>query len=67
MTTLIRFHLYVTRLLAAPEDGQATAEYALVLLGVAAIALMVVAWATHSDRVGKLLNAVFDQLMRRVK
>jgi hypothetical protein len=49
------------------EAGQATAEYALVLLGVAAIALMVVAWATHSGSVGRLLDAVFEQLLRRVK
>ena len=47
------------------EAGQATAEYALVLLGAAALALLVVAWAARSNRVGRLLDAVFDQLLRR--
>ena len=45
------------------ERGQATAEYALVLLGAAAIALLVVGWATKTNTVGKLLDAVFGQLV----
>jgi hypothetical protein len=51
---------------AKSQAGQATAEYALVLLGAAAVALMVVNWATHSDVVGKLFNAVFGKLVDRV-
>ena len=47
------------------EDGQATAEYALVLLGAAAIALLVVGWATKTNTVGRLLDAVFGQLLGR--
>src|SRR5437870_7647118 len=35
------------------EAGQATAEYALVLLGAAAISLLVVSWATKTNLVGK--------------
>ena len=31
------------------EDGQASAEYALVLLGAAAVALLVTTWATHTN------------------
>ena len=51
--------------LTTPEadHGQATAEYALVLLGAAAIALLLVSWATKTDLVGKLLDAVFGQLV----
>ena len=45
------------------EDGQATAEYALVLLGAAAIALLVVAWATKTNTVGRLLDTVFGHLL----
>ncbi len=45
-----------------PQRGQATAEYALVLLGAAAVALMVVSWATHSNKIGELFNAVLDRL-----
>jgi hypothetical protein len=45
------------------EAGQATAEYALVLLGAAAVALLLVAWATDSDAVGRLLDAVVDRIL----
>jgi Flp pilus assembly pilin Flp len=48
------------------EDGQATAEYALVLLGAAAIALLVVSWATKTNVVGKLLDLIFSQLIGHV-
>ena len=48
------------------EAGQATAEYALVLLGAAALALLVVSWATKTNLVGKLLDAVFGELLHRV-
>ena len=49
------------------EAGQSTVEYALVLLGAAAVALLLVAWATKSNRVGALLDMVFDQLVDRAK
>jgi Flp pilus assembly pilin Flp len=48
------------------DEGQATAEYALVLLGVAAIALAVLSWATKTNLVGKLLDAVFSGLLHKV-
>ena len=50
----------------ADQRGQASAEYALLLLGVAAVALLVTAWAARTNRVGRLLDAVMDQLMDRV-
>jgi hypothetical protein len=43
--------------------GQATAEYALVLLGAAAIALMLAAWAAQSGAIGKLFDAVVGQIV----
>ena len=49
------------------ERGQATAEYALVLLGAAAIALLVVSWATKTNVVGRLLDVVFGQLTSKTK
>jgi len=49
------------------DDGQATAEYALVLLGAAALALLVVSWATKTNVVGRLLDAVFGQILDRAK
>ena len=54
---------------AQPDDerGQASAEYALVLLGAAAVALLIVAWATKSDLVGKLLDTVMKAITDKVK
>lgn len=49
------------------ERGQATAEYALVLLGVAAVALLVVTWAAKTDRIGSLLDSVFDRIRGRAR
>lgn len=51
---------------ASRDRGQTTAEYALVLLGAAAIALLLVAWATKTNRIGKLLDFVVDQIIGRV-
>jgi Flp pilus assembly pilin Flp len=45
------------------QRGQASAEYALVLLGAAAVALLVVSWATKTDKVGKLLDTVMEKLL----
>ena len=51
---------------ASAERGQATAEYALVLLGAAAIALLLLAWATQTDAIGRLLDAILDSILERV-
>ena len=55
--------------LARPRDqrGQAVAEYALVLLGAAAVALLVTKWASRTDRIGKLLDAVLDQVLGKAR
>ena len=45
------------------QAGQATAEYALVMLGAAAIALLLAAWAAKSGAIGRLFDAVVDQLV----
>jgi hypothetical protein len=53
-----------TRLARGRGDaGQTTAEYALVLLGAAGVALLVVAWATSTDSVGRLLDGVLDEII----
>jgi hypothetical protein len=54
------------RLRARSEAGQTTAEYALVLLGAAAIALLVLAWATQTNKIGRLLDAIVDSLMDKI-
>ena len=71
---LIRFHIRtrnrVRRWYASLEDrGQATTEYALVLLGAAVIALLVVAWATSgggAGKIGRLFDRVLDEVVSRV-
>jgi hypothetical protein len=44
------------------DDGQTTAEYALVLVGAATLAFLLIAWATKTDRIGKLFDAVMDHV-----
>jgi uncharacterized protein YcaQ len=51
------------------DRGQATTEYALVLLAAALVALLVVAWATAGGgaaRVSRLFNRVIDSVIDRV-
>jgi hypothetical protein len=48
------------------DGGQSTAEYALVLLGAAGVALLLVAWATKSGKVTDLLNSVLDRVLDSV-
>ena len=57
----------IERACASRERGQATTEYVLVLLGVAAIAIAVGAWAARSGKVGDLLDKVFDNLADQVE
>lgn len=77
---LVRIHLAATAALGhlcaaaesarrarADQRGQTSAEYALVLLGAAAIALLIVAWATKSDLIGKLFDAVLKAVTGKVK
>ena len=51
------------------ERGQATTEYALVLLAAALVALLVVAWATAGGgaaRISRLFNRVVDAVIEKV-
>lgn len=51
------------------DAGQATTEYALILLGAALVGLIVVAWATSggsSGRIGRLFDAVVDSVISRL-
>ena len=50
----------------ADDRGQSTAEYALVLLGAAAIAMLLVAWATKTNKVTDLLDGVMDRVLSQV-
>ena len=44
------------------ERGQASAEYALVLLGAALLAILLGGWLTRNDT----LNKVFDDLLKKI-
>ena len=58
----VRLKLLLSDHLRRDERGQATAEYALVLLGAAAVALLVVAWASKTDLVGKLFDSAITSI-----
>ena len=45
------------------EVGQTTAEYALVILGAAAIGALLIAWATKSHAIGKLFDEVVGKVL----
>ena len=53
----------------AGDRGQATTEYALVLLAAALVALLVIAWASAGGggaRISRLFNRVIDAVIDRV-
>lgn len=50
------------RHLIRDEQGQATAEYALVIVAAAAVALALIIWATSTD----LLPTFFSTVLRKV-
>lgn len=45
------------------EKGQTTAEYALVILAAAAIAVVLIAWARSSGRLPAFFDQVIDQVI----
>jgi hypothetical protein len=49
------------------DRGQTTAEYALVLLGAAGVAMLLLGWATKSGAIGKLFDVVLSGIVGRVK
>jgi hypothetical protein len=66
MKQLTRFARRVS--VSRTDAGQATTEYALVLIGAAVIALLVVAWATDgggAGRIGELFENVLSNVIGR--
>lgn len=74
MHTIIGFQLAISTAVSSALDslhergerGQSTAEYALLLLGAATIALIVVTWATGTGKIGELFDAVVDSIIGKV-
>lgn len=60
--------MFIRRSRNITDSGQATTEYALVLLGAAVIALLVIAWATDgggAGRIGELFDSVLTNVLDR--
>jgi Flp pilus assembly pilin Flp len=58
------FHRLVHRpVVGDREEGQTTAEYALVILGAAAVATLLITCATKSHAVGKLFDEVIGKVL----
>jgi Flp pilus assembly pilin Flp len=53
----------VFSIITRQESGQATAEYALVIVAAAAVAFALIVWATNTDA----LSGLFDAVLARVK
>ena len=45
------------------DDGQSTAEYALVILAAAAIALVLLAWARSSGKLPAFFDSIIDRIV----
>lgn len=54
--------LFRARARLSRQDGQTTAEYAMVILAAAAVAVVLIAWARSSGK----LPAFFDQIIDNV-
>lgn len=50
------------RFVAGPDAGQTTVEYALVMLGVAAVAGLLLAWVRGTD----LFEKLFDKIVKSI-
>lgn len=66
LLTLAVDHVATLRHQRGADRGQSTAEYALVLLGAATVAVVFLAWAGKTGRIGKLFNAVLDSVIGKV-
>ena len=60
--TLLLIWISMQSKLARDERGQTTTEYALVMLAAAAVAGLVLAWATKSHAITRLFDAVIDKV-----
>jgi Flp pilus assembly pilin Flp len=59
---LIRLYVYLQTRFRS-ERGQTTAEYALVILAAAAIALVLLAWARSSGKLPAFFDGIIDRIV----
>jgi hypothetical protein len=60
---LLRIWITLNTRLALSERGQTTTEYALVMLAAAAVAGLVLAWATKTHGVQRLFDSVINKAL----
>ena len=60
---LLRIWITINARLASGQGGQTTTEYALVMLAAAAVAGLVLAWATKSHGISRLFDAVIEKAL----
>lgn len=63
---MLKLNTLLNRFWRATPTGQTTAEYALVLLGAATIAMLLTAWAGQTNRLGSLFDAVLRSVTNLV-
>ncbi len=57
------FYYYITTRVALRDNrGQSTAEYSLVILGAAAIALLLLSWAGSTGSISNLFESVISRV-----
>jgi hypothetical protein len=59
----LRIFVALRHRLDRAQQGQTTTEYALVMLAAAAVAGLVLAWATKSHAIARLFDAVIDKVI----
>jgi Flp pilus assembly pilin Flp len=58
----VRAHYVRTRSRLADQAGQTTAEYALVILAAAAVAVVLIVWARSSGKLPAFFDSIIDQV-----
>ena len=67
---MLAFVVYLQSCLLArkrPESGQAVAEYAILLLAAAGVALLVMKWVGKTALIGQLLDTVVDMILGKIR
>jgi Flp pilus assembly pilin Flp len=59
----LRIWITITAPFGADERGQTTTEYALVMMAAAAVAGMLLAWATKGHAISHLFDVVIEKAM----
>ena len=58
----VRLRCWLSRRSLVREEGQTTAEYALVILAAVAVAVVLIAWARSSGKLPALFDHIIDNV-----